>query len=181
MTMPRRRTMLTAVCTLVLAGASAPVAEAQHRLVEGDRIRVSWRDRMSNSAEGRYQQASSDSIAFTTREGVRLAVPLRSVQKLDVALGVRTRQREFALGGAGVGGVIGAIVGAASAKKEATLTGPEYPTLGDPFTGGVVGGLAGGLAGAFVGGLIGRGMQADRWQSVDLRAYNVSLRIRMAR
>ena len=179
--MSRGRTMLTAVCALVLASAWTTSAQAQHRLVEGDRVRVSWRDRMSNSAEGRYLTASSDSVAFTTREGVRLAVPLRSVQRIDVALGVRTRQREFALGGAGVGGVIGAIVGAASAKKEATLTGAEYPTLGDPFTGGVLGGLAGGLAGVFIGGLIGKGMQTDRWQRVDLRAYNVSLGIRMAR
>ena len=179
--MSRRRTMLTAACTLALSSAWASAAQAQHRLVEGDRVRVSWRDRMNNSAQGRYVESPADSLVFTTREGVRLAVPFRSVQKLDVALGVRTRQREFAIGGAVGGGVIGAIIGAATAKKEATLTGAEYPTLGDPLTGGVLGGLAGGLAGAFIGGLVGRGMQTDRWQSVDLRGYNVSLGVRMAR
>jgi hypothetical protein len=178
--MSHRRTMLTVLCVLTLSSTAATVALAQHQLVDGDRVRVGWRDRMDNSAEGRYVTGPADSLVFTTREGVRLAVPLRAVRRLDVALGVRTRQKEFALGGAAVGGVVGAIIGVTSAKKEATLTGAEYPTLGDPVTGGILGGLAGGLAGAFVGGLIGRSKVTDRWQSVDLRGYNVSLGIRMA-
>ncbi|MEO6525574.1 MAG: hypothetical protein ABIP93_03005 [Gemmatimonadaceae bacterium] len=180
--MSRCRATLTIGCSLAASIACAPVVAAQRiPLHEGDRVRVDWRSTMSNSAEGRYVAASPDSVTFTTREGVRLAVATRSVSRLQVGLGVRTRQREGAIGGAIVGGVLGAVVGATSADKQVTITGSTYPTLGDPFSSGVLGALGGGLVGAFLGRAIGRGMETVAWRNVDPSSLNVSVGLRIVR
>ena len=122
-----------------------------------------------------------DSLVFITRENVRLAVPVKSVTRMEMALGLRNRQREGVIAGVLAGGLAGAVVGASSATKDATLTGSSYPTLGDPTTSGILGALAGGLAGAFVGGFIGHNMRTDRWQEVKVGSLNVSAGLRVGR
>jgi hypothetical protein len=176
--MSHHRPTSCALVALVLLIAGARGAGAQGAaLADGDRIRVDWRDLMSNSAEGSYRASPGDSIVFITREGVRLAVPRNSVQRLQVALGVRNRGREYAIGGAMAGGIVGAVVGASSARKDQTLVGESYATLGDPTTNGILGALAGGLVGAFVGTWIGRNKTTDRWQDVNLSSFKVSVRL----
>ncbi|MDB4884013.1 MAG: hypothetical protein JWL95_2779 [Gemmatimonadetes bacterium] len=181
--MSRRQTILIAGWTLALfVWPASSVAAQRVALAEGDHVRVSWREPGSSSAEGRYVQGSPDSLSFTTREGVRLTVPLASVNRLDVALGFRDRGKEVALGGAAVGVLIGAVVGITTADKQGSpLTDGSYPTLSDPTTSGILGGLAGGLAGAFIGTWIGRSMQTIRWQRVNPTSLNVSVGLRLAR
>ena len=176
------RPISRALLALMLLVARARGAAAQGvALADGDRIRVDWRDRTSNSAEGRYREGPADSLVFVTREGVRLAVPRSSVNRVQVALGMRSRSREYAFGGALGGGIVGAVIGASTAEKQSTLAGDKYATLGDPITNGIVGALVGGVAGAFVGSWIGRAKTSDRWQDVDPSSYRVSMGLRILR
>jgi hypothetical protein len=179
--MSHRRLMPSALVGLAffILGASDAGAQQRITLANGDRIRVDWRDLGTSSADGRYVEGAADSLIFTTREGVRLAVPRRSVTRLQVALGQRNRGREFAIGGVVVGAAVGVALGVASAgEKQETLTGSSYPTLGDPTTSGILGGLAGGLAGAFIGTWLGRTRTTDRWQDVNLSSFNVSMGVK---
>jgi hypothetical protein len=101
----------------------------------------------------------------------------RATASALVALGVRNRGREYAIGAAMAGGIVGAVVGASSARKDQTLIGESYATLGDPTTNGILGALAGGLVGAFVGTWIGRNETTDRWRDVSLSSFKVSVRV----
>jgi hypothetical protein len=176
-----RSTSRALLALLLLVAGARGVAAQGVTLADGDRIRVDWRDRMSNSAEGRYREGTSDSLVFVTRDGVRLAVPRSSVDRVQVALGVRSRAREYAFGGALGGGIVGAVIGASTAKKQSTLTGDRYDTLSDPTTNGIVGALVGGVAGAFVGSWIGKTKTTDRWQDINPSAYRVSMGLRFVR
>jgi hypothetical protein len=181
--MSRRETLLTAGCALALCITLGTRVEAQRiALAEGDRLRITWRTSMSNSAEGRYAPSPPDSLSFVTGEGVRLTVPTAAVTRMELGIGTRNRGREVGLIGAGVGAVVGAVVGAASAKKDVSPVGESsYPTLGDPATGGVIGALGGGLAGVFIGTWIGRGMKTVNWQRVSPNMINVSVGLRVVR
>jgi hypothetical protein len=98
----------------------------------------------------------------------------RAIASALVALGVRNRGREYAIGAAMAGGIVGAVVGASSARKDQTLIGESYATLGDPTTNGILGALAGGLV---VGTWIGRNKTTDRWRDVSLGSFKVSVRV----
>jgi hypothetical protein len=148
----RLRGPLFALVTML---ALAPTARAQYAVAgwmsTGSRIRVTAPSLSTDPIIGRLLHYSTDSLLLAAGDGeVRMRMPMSLVRTVEVSEG---RDRSgWALKGAGVGLVVGILVGGASLAHDD----PEgLATL--------AGGIAGGIVGAPLGAVVGALLAPERW------------------
>ena len=148
----------------IVAAARAPAQQLP--LVPGDRVRVSWDVLLPKTAEGRLEAATADSIVFATDSGERRAVPMRSVERVEVARGFRSRTGEYAVGGGLLGGVVGALLAEAIVKHQNSVRSDAFNFQGSVRTGRIAGGFLGVVAGVAAGAFLGSRDRSIRWERV---------------
>jgi hypothetical protein len=145
---------------LLLFALGAVDAGAQARSVAwpvqaGARVRVVSSRIGSDPATGRVVAATSDTLVFSRAAGdVQLSIPTETILKLQVAQGTHTRKAKGMLAGFLIGAGTGALLGAASYKKDNCPELCIFPdsrgfdaTIGGAFVG-VVGSVVGLIVGA---------------------------------
>lgn len=148
---------------LVLFGS----AGAAHAQEAGDRVRVSVAtgDRIT----GRLERLGTDTLVMMGRDSVLRTIPMRTVQRLDVARGHGSRVRGTLRGaaiGMGVGMAAGAAVGALTYDDECGNPEPGFCLdFGRGFDA-YIGGFIGGAFGTLVGGTAGAVRDPTRWVSI---------------
>ena len=160
----RRATLLIAVLVLTpLTTAAGQGAIA----APGARIRVSAQGLATTQVVGTVVALHADTLVLAPQSGRGLlALPLESVQRLDVSRG----RKSLAGAGAGIGGVIGAVSGAvwgAASCAEPSFVAPEQCAI--------MGGLLVGAGGALLGAVVGALSKTERWQEVPLDQLRVSV------
>ncbi len=180
----RHATILVAILAIVpLASATAQVQrppiepgtrvrishECGTRTLYGGATRVDCR-----TDKGTIAVLTADSVVLTIGESAtQLAVPLASVNRLEVVRG----QKSNVGTGAGIGLVVGMVAGAVwgyaivdecdFCKNESGIGGREESV--------VLGALILGLGGTVFGALIGASSKTDRWREVPLDRLRMSL------
>jgi hypothetical protein len=152
----RRLAGLTVVLALLPTFLAAQDSAVVHR---GDRVRLVVPGHVVDA----WTLAAGDSAGLLLTRGARdtLIVPLDIVRRFEVSLGTKSA----ASPGAGVGAILGGIVGAWLAGQNGT---------GDVLLRGAGIGIA---LGAGTGALIGGRVRTDSWQVVPLDRVRVGLRI----
>lgn len=161
--MSHARTGLFAVVAMVLH--LGPLSAQQPPcLARGQRVRVTIPSEGLHSRVASIAAVSADSITVWMAGRGMLAVPVDSIQALEVSLGRWGDHRlaGFAIGALG-GGIVGALIGAVLGPSCSGFMPPckVYPPIGA-----VIGVLVGGGIGSSVGSKIPR----ERWKPVSLEA-----------
>ena len=153
---PRRLASLTLVLALLPPLLAAQDSAAVRR---GDRVRLLVPGHVVDA----WTLAGGDSAGLLLTRGARdtLIVPLDIVRRFEVS----RRTRSAAPQGAGVGAILGAIVGVWVAARQGT---------GDVLLRGAGIGIA---AGAGAGAVIGALVRTDRWYVVPLDQVRVGVRV----
>ena len=132
---------------------------------------------MCENDKGALRALTSDSVFVQLfEEAESLALPLDSVERLDVLRGRKAHTTGGVLLGAIVAGIGGGIIATLSYEEPEPCTEwcffeGMWGAADDPFgTGFVVGAAIGG----FVGGWIGSMMKTDKWEEVPLDRLQVS-------
>ena len=156
-----------------LTDATAQVR--QPPIERGARVRVTGhfcQTFYSNCVGGSPQQYVGTLVKWeadtlvTESNGDIFALPLDSVTTLEVSAGTKSHAGAGAGIGAVIGAVGGAVVGAASCTDDPFLS-PGQCAFG--------GGLLFGATGALLGVLVGAGTKTERWVSVPLDRFRVSV------
>ncbi len=166
------RVMSVFLLALVLASPSVAVAAQQTPVTPGARVRISAPSVAENPLLGTVVALPADTlIVDAPGYADPLALPLASVARLEVSQGQESRT----LKGAGIGSLIGAGAGLASAAIACAITGDC--DSGDPYTGLVYLslGVLGAAAGALTGAIIGSTKEVDRWVDVPLERVRFGL------
>lgn len=141
-------------------------------LAPGHRVRISAPVIRGESFVGTVESLSADTLVVRSL-GARLAVPLSSLETIEVSRGRASRARAFAWTGAGVGALAGLVLGAvghASCESDSTCF------FDDPFSELFAAALVVGGAGAALGYFIGSQVEVERWEIVPLDRIRVGLR-----
>ncbi len=181
----RHATMLVAILAFVpLASATAQVRPGARVRVTGHFCRPFYSNCVGGQPEHRVRTFvvwKSDTLVVQSN-GDTLSVPVNLVTRLDVSRG----RKSF---GAGRGGIIGGVVGAASAAiiGAASYEEPEEPQpcvlfclFQDPefsrtaADAAVLGAAFGAVVGYAIGRLLGSAIKTERWQEVPLDRLRVS-------
>jgi hypothetical protein len=139
--------VLSATAVLLGAVGSGSVAQEAVSLEPGTRVRVTAGD-YERPVIGAVSPASA---ADTLRLTQGAAIPVSTIERLEISRGRKSRWVMGGVIGAAVGGGILAYSG--SQTNEAFMSGPAA----------VLGGVAGGLLGFTAGALIGRSIRTERW------------------
>jgi hypothetical protein len=122
---------------------------------------------------GTFVAWKSDTLVFQSN-GDTLSVPVNLVTRLDVCWGRKTNTGK----GAGIGFLLGGLVGAVIAYASYEECEGGWSCIGPDFGPGgaaLMGGLVGGAGGVLFGAIIGTAIKTDRWQEVPLDRVRVSL------
>ena len=177
----RHATILVAI----LAFVPLTSATAQVPVRPGERVRVTHQPicpagticlgpSPRRRSVGTFLAWKADSLVIQSN-GDTLSVPVNLVTRLDVSRGRNTNTGEGAGIGFLLGAVVGAVIGLASYEEcesqgAFSCLGPDGPEI-YALAGAIIGGLGGLVAGA----LIGSATETDRWQEVPLDRLRVSL------
>jgi uncharacterized protein YcfJ len=123
-------------------------------------------------------------------DGSRVAarIPRAALRRVEVSAGHGSRGR-YALGGAVIGALFGAVIGSGSGSRHTTAPPPSaYDSCGMPLCnfedalayalqdfGGYSGAMAGALVGGTVGALLGATAAPERWRPTEMVAARVTL------
>ena len=162
----------TIFCLTALVAVAAPrtAVHAQSApAAVGERVRVATAMRYGKfSYVGRVVPAQGDSLGLEIGgpEGTQ-AIPLSAITRVEVSAGTETHGRRGMLYGSVIGGVAGAVIGAASYKDPGTCSSGETFFCIEPNGGRgldtVAGFITGGLLGLAAGGIIGVTHRTERW------------------
>jgi hypothetical protein len=153
------KTIYTVAALLLLSQSATPRAvAAQFILTPGARVRLTGPAFDSSTAIGTVVRTVGDSLMFrdeTALSGRTLAI--RDLRSIEVSNGMRRHVARDAGYGLLIGAVSGAILGAATHKKDSgwfqTTAGFDAAFVGTAF----------GTIGMVVGGLIGVSDKSERW------------------
>jgi hypothetical protein len=146
----------------------ARVAAEAHPLI-GQRVRMESKAAPGGRVVGTVTSVDPDAVRLTTEAGTALALPYRSVDKVEVSGGEGSRMSE----GAGIGFIVGAGLGYAvsaanpGALRWGSMTQPEANLVGAAIFAPIVG---------FIGAAIGSRHKAERWQKVQWRGVTFDIR-----
>lgn len=166
--MPRRRwtgsrTAAGTVLVLALAGALPETADAQVILPPpGTRIRITLDD--AERVVGALSGARHDTLLIRPElQEADRAVPLNTLQRLEVSRGIRPQTGRGALIGLLSGAAAGAVSGMVVCAGDNCVNSGEDLTTLVP----VVLGIGGGAFGAGVGALIGAQFHGEHWTTLS--------------
>ena len=129
--------------SLAFAQTTIPVAVDQRvRVTTDDSFRV-----------GRVVGTAADSLRISVEGKDATAIATASIRKVEVSRGRESKVKKYAIRGAIISGLIGAIL----------LPLQEGPGVGEAAA---LGAFSGGLFGGLIGGAIGATKGADRWEQV---------------
>jgi hypothetical protein len=183
-----------AAAILSLSLSSAVVARAD--LADGEgRVRLALQTpsgkRLSGRLVGQLVASGPDTLTVSTGSGREVVVRRTEVRQLERSLGRRSRGGSALRGaaiGLGIGGVLGAGIGAMSGDdRERVVACPPYygfgfgPLCGDLFLfsagdKALIGGVALGTVGALLGGIGGAVAPGERWQRAQASGPTLTLR-----
>ena len=162
-----------AIALLLLAQESS----AQQRSPQsGQRIRITSWSLGFRPLAATFEGVNGDTLrVLSEADGTALAIPLDSVNQVEVQQGRRSLWGEGAVLGVVVVGVGLGALSAALYEEPEPCTGGLCPSWeigkGGMFAFGFVGGA---LLGGVVGGFIGKLVETDRWEEVPLDRLRVS-------
>ena len=165
-TLTRCRILRT--CALVCGGAivvGRPLAAQTGELHPGDIARVSATTPALNRFVGRVVALTDDTLALQPdNSGARIAIPRAALTSTERRLPDASRAKHT-LAGAGIGLLGGAVVGGAvGAVVTQPCSGSESPC--GPGFGAFLGGVGLGTLGLILGTVIGVAMPVERWSPV---------------
>jgi hypothetical protein len=141
--------MLAALAPPAFAQATIPVAVDQ-------RARITTNDA---TYVGRVVTVAADSLRLATDEADPISIATPSIRRVEVSRGRESKAKKYAIRGAIIAGVIGAI----SLGLQHDTVGEEGSSAGKAAA---LGAFSGGLFGGLIGGAIGATKGADRWEHV---------------
>ncbi len=166
---------VTCLLTVVSLVPSATLsAQVPPPLEPGQRVRVTARDSIGQPRGrlvGMVVTVTAENIVVEQR-GDQLTIPREVVTRLEVSRGRKSNVGKGAafgfLGGAGLGALLGAVVGASAQRgdfcqRDSGCAG-EYA---------LIGGAAFGVLGAGIGAIVGAASKTDRWEEVPLDRLSV--------
>jgi hypothetical protein len=145
---------------LLLATISSPSTAQSPNIHQGERMRVTTAT--VKNATGVLQSYNSDSLVLLSEPlGARLAVPSRSIGRIDVSQG------RLASEGAKRGAIWGAIIGASDVVLTFALSNRNTPgNTGQTSRGAGAAGLFVGSIG--IGAAIGAVVKAEKWEKAEM-------------
>ncbi len=157
------------VLLLLLIPLSFTSLTAQDTLTAGDKVRVTTEE---ERVVGYWVSVGDNQLTLNSEaRDSSLVLPLASLTKLEVSLG----QMSSTLVGAGIGFLVGAAAGLATAAIVCAIAGDCDPD--DPYYDLVYAffGVLGVGVGTLTGAIIGSTIKVDRWMDVPLDRIRVSL------
>ena len=163
------RARLFALAALVSAATLPLHAQSAAPAAVGERVRIATLTRYGKfSYVGRVVSVHGDSVNVEVggREGTQ-AIPFSAISSIDVSAGTETHGRAGMLYGGLIGGLGGALIGAATYDDSQNCHNGETYLCISP-TGGrslntIAGLITGGLLGFAVGGIAGVSHRTERW------------------
>lgn len=143
-------------------------AVAEWPLDSGSKVRVLAATLGPHFRSGTLVSTSEESILIATGKNGDLTVPTDKITMIAVARGTHTSKAKYMFAGLVLGGLAGALVGAASYSPTKCTTGEWCFDMGQEFSV-AAGAILFGGAGAVVG-LIAGASPKDNWISVPLPA-----------
>jgi len=142
---------------------SVAFAQAPASVQPGQRVRVQSRAAQVPTLTGVVQAFNVDTLVLhpdaQDGAGAALAIPVASIERLQVSRGRHSKWLTGLVIGAGVGAVSGAIIGAATGEEDWLTSTGEYAVMGVVlFT----------PIGALTGTLIGLMVKTERWETAPL-------------
>jgi hypothetical protein len=142
---------------VVIAGlASSAFAQATIPVAVDQRVRVTTNDA---THVGRVVGTAADSLRISSEDKEPISIATPSIRKVEVVRGRASKAKKYAIRGAIISGLIGAI----SLGLQHDSVGDEGSSAGKAAA---LGAFSGGLFGGLIGGAIGAGRNADRWEQV---------------
>ncbi len=145
------------------------LAQESLPVTPGARVRIMARSVSKHRLVGTAVTVSRDTIQFRAKkDAALLAIPIASLERLDVRTGSKGNLANGALFGLVSGGAVGAIIGFAGGDDdESGLFTAQDKAL-------ILGGVLGGI-GLVFGTAIGASMESDIWESVPLERIRVGV------
>jgi hypothetical protein len=160
------------VAVLVLTASVDLFAQQGPPVAPGDRVRVTAPTIDPDMFVGTLVAMGADTCVLEVEgRAEQLALPLASVEKLEVSLGQKTKAGQYAGAYALAGLAAGLGVAAAVCRDEGCVT--NAGNMAGYFTVALV--AAGAGVGALVGAGIGSAIEVDDWAVVDLQSVRVGL------
>jgi hypothetical protein len=164
--MTRRSALIARSLCLILSSTMAGKAEAQEApLAPGTRIRVERTTSCcTETLIGELISVTPDSLAYRDARSGRIALPRQSIISVEQSRPDGHRTIEGALLGFTAGTLVGGLAGYGLARAGCSDPGGDCLA---PL-GAALGGLTGGLIGLVAGAIVGRGVEAERWDRIEL-------------
>ncbi len=148
--------MTRIVPIVVVTFLAAPVFAQTGLPVEVDqRVRIT----ADATHVGRVVAVTADSVRVAIDSHTPLAIATPTIRKVEVSRGRESKAKKYAIRGAIISGLIGAI-----------SLGLQHDTVGEGGSSvgkaAALGAFSGGLFGGLVGGAIGAAKSADRWEQI---------------
>lgn len=160
---------IVAIAALACVASSTALAQATPAVHPGDRVRVRSTVAPARARTGQVGAIDADTLLLQGVDGVgaTTAIPLASIERLEVSRG-RHSKWQTGLGiGFAVGAVTGAIVGAASHNENDFLFTSEMSAA--------AGALVFAPIGAVLGAVVGSLTRPERWKTVPLTRSGAAL------
>lgn len=141
--------VVTCLATPAFAQTGLPVAVDQ-------RVRITAADA---THVGRVVAVAADSVRVSIDNNAPVSIATPTIRKVEVSRGRESKAKKYAIRGAIISGLIGAI----SLGLQHDTVGEEGSSVGKAAA---LGAFSGGLFGGLVGGAIGAATGADRWEQV---------------
>lgn len=158
---------LVSILLFISVVQSAALAQMSN-LTKGDLVRIYAPGIQGKSIIGTVYEVSTSAM-LVSAEDSSFTIPFASINKLDISKGKKRNAGKGALIGAGLVGLTGGIIGAASYKEcneEGFLACIGYV---DKTSLTVVGVLLGTLTGSAVGAIIGSTVESHKWDRIPLK------------
>ena len=145
-------------------------AKESSPVVPGARVRIKARSVSKHRLVGTVVTVGPDTLQFRSKKhAAPLAIPIASLEKLDVSTGSKGNFANGAIMGLVSGGAVGAIIGLAAGDDES-----GFLQFSAQDKAAMAGGLLGGV-GLLFGAAIGASIKSDKWESVSLERMRVDI------
>lgn len=164
------------VAMLLLISPLDLLAQQESIVAPGARVRVRAPSVSRDRLVGTVLEMGADTCVLEVENWADpLALPLASLETLEVSRGTKSNAGTGALIGGLAGGVLGLALGVVVAAEAADEGAPQmWGLVEEPYDALAVAAIGVG-AGAYVGLGIGAGKRSDRWEEVPLDRLRVSL------
>jgi hypothetical protein len=149
--------MTRVLTTVVALGLASPAfGQAAIPVAADQRVRVTTTEA---THIGRVAGMAADSLRISIEDRDPIAIATPSIRKVEVSRGRESKAKKYAIRGAIISGLIGAI----SLGLQHDSVGDEGSSVGKAAA---LGAFSGGLFGGLIGGAIGAAKSVDRWEQV---------------